>query len=178
MLAASEQRRRDADKARLERVARVPLQVPCPVSAFQPFSRRIASRISPPWSRSEARPFSARLPARTRALARAPQSVGCRGYVEVWRTDDDVQLAVTVRVIAPQRLVRRAGSWPQRPALHAHLMARRFWRTRDKSCPGGGPAPQYMRDSLSTHGFEPGAAQVGSLEPDSRSARVTRRRRP
>jgi len=154
-----------------------PFRCPALSAHFSPF-RAGSPPESPPWSRSEARPFSARLPARTRALARAPQSVGCRGYVEVWRTDDDVQLAVTVRVIAPQRLVRRAGSWPQRPALHAHLMARRFWRTRDKSCPGGGPAPQYMRDSLSTHGFEPGAAQVGSLEPDSRSARVTRRRRP
>ena len=74
-------------------------------------------------------------------LARArPQSVGRRGYVQLWRTDDDVRFAMTVREIAPQRFSRRAGSWPRRPSLHAYLMARQFWRTHDKAWRGSAPA--------------------------------------
>ena len=134
-LAASEQRRREADTARLERVAKIP--PPGAMSArFSPF--RAGSPPEPlPRSRSEARPFSV---LGCRSHARAPQSVGHHEYVEVWRTDDDIRLAMTVRVLAPQIYSRRAGSWPRRPSLHAHLMARQCWRERDKAWRGGAPA--------------------------------------
>jgi len=70
----------------------------------------------------------------------------------------------------------RSVSWARRPSLQAPLTARQMWlrgdRRRGRVVP---PAASKTCDSLGTRGFEPGAAPSGSLEMDSRSARVTRR---
>ena len=56
-------------------------------------------------------------------------------------------------------------------------MPRQLWLSGDRRGGVVPPAASKTRYALDTRGFEPGAVPLGSLESDSRSARVTRHRR-
>jgi hypothetical protein len=128
-LAASDQRRREADTARLERVAKEP--PPGALSArFSPFHAESHAEC-PPRSRSAARPCSARVPARTRA---PPEC----GAPRIRRSLENERR----RPIRHDRASDRTAGNPhyrdllgapaccrRRPSLHAHLRARQVSRT-------------------------------------------------